>query len=115
MPIIRRQIDVQLPGPHTQHVTLLHAIRLAAYEERWQEDEHQVEAACGAGGAAHRIAETLDPEGYVVLTPDQRSVVPNPALFKPLPTEGLTEFQTLLYEASLNTSRWHMDRLYPGR
>ena len=115
MPIRQRASEFPLRGEHARHVILLEAVKMAAIEEREQNARHQVEAGCGAGEAANRIAKAIDPcEGYVVLTSDQRGLVPNPKLFEPLSLEGLSEFEAAYYQASLATQGWCLGQIVAG-
>jgi len=97
---------VTLPGPHTEHLTILRCAKHCLVRS-WLDDGHGGHEAPSAMFDMGTELLALTGNGHGVLLvpgrPDRLAV--NPAHFEPWPTSGMTEFEALFYEASLHTLR----------
>ena len=94
-----------------RHVTLLEAIVLAS------EDAARLgqDACHGAAEVADTLAKLIDPQGACVLTPDQRNLIPNPAVFKHVPEAArLATKLRADYVRQVAELLARMAKLYPG-
>lgn len=104
---------MELPFSHVRHLTLLEVIVQLAKILQQQVTEGG-DAWCGTEEALVKLAKLIDPDGSVILTPDQRNIIPNPKLFSLLPVSELTEDMANFYQLEVQSWYDRMKEVYPG-
>jgi hypothetical protein len=112
MPVIRRPAtEVTLPGPHTEHLTILKCAKHCFVRGHFDDGHGGYEAPMAMHDMGGELLDLWEPHGVLYVDSRPNRVRVNPRHFDALPTDGMTTFEAAFYEASLHTLRYQLEYL----